>query len=353
MLRRFFILAMFAAAQACFADQADRPQTPHPPYPYQSEEVAYSSAPGVTLSATLTIPDGKGPFPAVLLLPGSGPVDRDETYLGHKPFAVLSDYLTRRGFVTLRADKRGRGKSGGDYHAATTHDFAVDAAAGLAFLKARREVDPHKTGITGHSEGGIIGPMVAAKDRSVAFVVTIGGPALRGEVILPLQKAIDMRGHGAPEAVIAKSAVTDAKIFALAKGPGAEAEVRAAIKALLTADDPSLPPPAVEGLSGAFASPWMRAFLPLDPAEALQQVQAPILMIFGDKDTQVPSGENLPVAKAALAHNTRARVLVMPGKNHLLQNAVTGLEDEYGKINETMAPDAMAEIANWIAQQTR
>lgn len=355
MLRRVAFAAALTAAAAAVAHAADapnRPQIPKPPFPYTVEEVTYTSAPGVTLSATLTLPEGKGPVPAVLLIAGSGPVDRDETYLGHKPFAVLSDYLTRHGIATLRADKRGRGKSGGDYHASTTLDFATDAAAGVDYLRHRAEVDVKHIGLIGHSEGGIISPLLASRDKKIAFVVTIGGPSLRGDVILPLQKRLDMLGSGAPADVIAKSLDTDRKMFALSEGPGTEEAVREKIKALLIADDPTMPAPAVDGISKAFASPWMRYFLQYDPATALKKVRCPILMVFGGKDTQVPPDENQPVAKAALARNPAAGVVVMPGLNHLLQRADTGLENEYGRIEETMAPDAMAAITAWVKLQT-
>lgn len=345
-------LILAAALFAVVAHSAPRPQTPQPPFPYQAEEVTYVSAPGVALSATLTIPAGKGPFPAVLLIAGSGPIDRDETYLDHKPFAVLADYLSRHGIATLRADKRGRGKSGGDYHAATTYDFADDARAGLAYLRARPEIDLRHIGLIGHSEGGMISPLVAAKDNSVGFIVAYGGPSLRIEAILPIQKRLDMLGHGVPANEVEKSLAVDAKVFALSKGPGTEDEVRAKIKALLVAEDPKMPSAEVEGTVKAFASPWMRVALPFDPAAWLRQVRCPIAMFYGEKDVQVPPADNVPVAKAALAGNPDASIVVLPGLNHIGQTAGTGLGDEYGKIEETMSPVVLAAITDWIRLHT-
>ena len=167
-------------------ERRPRPQDPVKPYPYGEHEVSYNNkqAAGVTLAGTLTVPPGKGPFPAVLLIPGSGPHDRDVNLLGHKVFLVLADYLTRKGIVVLRVDDRGVGKSTGDRTNATTADFATDAEAGVAYLKTRPEVDPHKIGLVGHSEGGLIAPMVAARNPDVAFIVMMAGPGVPGDEIL-------------------------------------------------------------------------------------------------------------------------------------------------------------------------
>ncbi len=165
-----------------------RPQNPRKPYPYREEEVSYDNkVQSVRLAATLTLPPEKGPFAAVVLITGSGPQDRDESLLGHKPFLVLSDYLTRKGIAVLRADDRGTGKSTGNFATATTADFATDTEAGIAYLKTRPEVDPHKIGLIGHSEGGVIAPMVAARNPDVAFIVMMAGPGVRGDEILPAQ----------------------------------------------------------------------------------------------------------------------------------------------------------------------
>ena len=192
-----------------------RPQNPVKPYPYREEEVSYSNpAAKIELAATLTIPPGKGPFPAVLLMSGSGPHDRDESIAGHKPFLVLADYLTRKGIVVLRADKRGVGKSTGDYSKAVMADFASDAEAGVAYLKTRAEVDPQKIGLVGHSEGGIEAPMAAVQDPDVAFIVMMAGPGVPGRRNPAAASAADRKAGGKSQVEVEKDAATQREILA-------------------------------------------------------------------------------------------------------------------------------------------
>jgi dienelactone hydrolase len=193
-----------------------RPQNPTKPYPYREEEVSFENqAAGITLAATLTAPSGKGPFPAVVLITGSGPHDRDESIMGHKPFLVLADYLTRKGIVVLRADKRGCAKSTGNYAAATTVDFAADADAGVAYLKTRAEVDPHGIGLIGHSEGGIVAPMAAAQNPDVAFVVMMAGSGVRGDEIVVAQGTLISEAAGTSHEEAEKNAVEERGVLQL------------------------------------------------------------------------------------------------------------------------------------------
>jgi len=179
-----------------------RPQEPKPPYPYRSEDVTFAGPGGITLAGTLTTPQGAGPFPAVVLVQGSGGHDRDENMLGHKPFLVLADALTQRGIAVLRADKRGIGKSTGKFATATSEDFAADTEATVAYLRTLKNIDPKKIGLIGHSEGGLIAPMVATKDTGIAFIVLMAGPGLKGEDILLMQQRLIALAMGAsPEAV--------------------------------------------------------------------------------------------------------------------------------------------------------
>ena len=328
-----------------------RPQTPVKPYPYREEEVTYdNSKANIKLAGTLTIPQGKGPFPAVLLMAGSGPNDRDETIMGHKPFLVLADYLTRKGIVVLRADKRGIGKSGGDYGKAVMGDFASDGEAGIAYLKTRPEVDVHRIGIIGHSEGGVEGPMVAASDPDVAFLVMMAGPGVKGDEILKAQQRLIEQSRGLPAEKIEQDAVTQQKVFAILGKDEDDATREKDLRAALTGSVPD----AQLGIQVKILdSPWFRGFVAYDPAPTLAKLTCPVLAINGEKDLQVPPDQNLPAIRKALANNKNVEVDELPGLNHLFQDAKTGAISEYQEIEETMSPVALEKVAGWIAKQTQ
>jgi fermentation-respiration switch protein FrsA (DUF1100 family) len=336
-------------------DQAElerkRPQNPVKPYPYRDEEVSYDNkVQNVTLAATLTIPQGKGPFPAVVLLTGSGPQDRDESLLGHKPFLVLSDYLTRHGIAVLRADDRGVGKSTGIFAKATTADFATDAEAGVAYLKTRPEVDLHKIGLIGHSEGGVIAPMVAARNKDVAFIVMMAGTGVPGDQILPAQgEAIEVALGKSPEEA-AKNAAKEKEMLTLVETEKDDAVLQKELKEKMAGDVPE----AQIGLQiSQITSPWFRYFLTYDPATALRKVTCPVLAINGALDKQVLPSQNLPPIRKALQESGNQHVEVdeLPGLNHLFQTAKTGSPAEYAQIEETMSPVALDKIATWILKQ--
>jgi pimeloyl-ACP methyl ester carboxylesterase len=337
-------------------DQAElelrRPQNPVKPYPYREEDVTYANkAAGNTLAATLTIPPGKGPFPAVLLIVGSGPHDRDESLLGHKPFLVLSDYLTRKGIVVLRADKRGVGKSTGDLATATTADFASDAEAGIAFLKTRSEVDPHKIGLIGHSEGGVIAPMVAARNPDVAFIVMMAGSGVPGDQIIVEQVRLLAKAAGASKEKAAESAAKEQEILTLIEKEKDDAVVEKTLHEKLAADGMS--DAQISASIRALMSPWYRYFLSYDPALALRKDSCPVLAINGSLDLQVPPDLNLPAIKKALEEggNKHYEVDELPGLNHLFQTAKAGSPSEYGAIEETISPVALDKMASWILKQ--
>jgi len=336
-------------------DQADlelkRPQVPVKPYPYREEEVSYDNKlQNVTLAATLTIPQGKGPFPGVVLITGSGPQDRDESLLGHKPFLILSDYLTRHGIAVLRADDRGTAKSTGVFATATTADFATDTEAGIAYLKTRAEVDPHKIGLIGHSEGGVIAPMIAARNKDVAFIVMMAGTGVPGDQILVAQgEAIQVAGGKSPEQA-AKDAAKEKEMLTLVETEKDQAVLEKELKEKLAGDVPE----AQIGVQiKQITSPWFRYFLTYDPATALRKVTCPVLAINGEKDTQVPPKLNLPAIRKALeeAGNKHFEVDELPGLNHLFQTAKTGAPAEYSEIEETMSPVALEKISSWILKQ--
>jgi pimeloyl-ACP methyl ester carboxylesterase len=326
-----------------------RPQEPTRPYPYRDEEVSYeNTGAGNRLAATLTIPAGKGPFPAALLITGSGPQDRDETIMGHKPFLVLADYLTRRGIAVLRADDRGIGKSDGNFAAATTADFATDAEAGIAYLRNRSEIDLRKIGLIGHSEGGIIAPMVAARNRNVAFIVLLGGTGLPGERIVVEQVRMMYAANGMTGDKLEESTARHREIVEILKSEKDDAIFAQKVREQLTG---KLSEVEINMAIARGQGPWGRYFIAYDPAPALRKVTCPVLALIGEKDTQVSAAQNLPAIRAALqaGGNRDFQTIEIPGVNHLFQSAKTGAPAEYGQIEETISPKVLDKIASWIA----
>ncbi len=347
----------FGAARPLVLERADaarlaapprrRPQTPVKPYPYREEELFYENGrAGIRLAATLTIPQGKGPFPAVLLITGSGPQDRDETLMGHKPFLVLADYLTRHGIAVLRADDRGVAKSGGNFATATTADFATDAEAGVAYLKTRPEVAAHRIGLVGHSEGGMIAPMVAARNGDIAFIVMMAGAGVRGDELLVAQVAAGNEAAGMSHAEAQKVGAQEREILAVLENEKDPTKLREKLAGLIPTDQ-------MEGQLAVLTSPWFRFFLEYDPAPVLRKVTCPVLALIGGKDTQVPPQQNLPAIRKALEEggNKHFEVAELPGLNHLFQTARTGAVPEYEQVEETISPVALEKIAAWIRKQ--
>jgi fermentation-respiration switch protein FrsA (DUF1100 family) len=326
-----------------------RPQNPVKPYPYREEEVSYDNKlQNVRLAATLTLPPGKGPFPGVVLITGSGPQDRDETLLNHKPFLVLADHLSRQGIAVLRADDRGTAKSTGDFATATTADFATDTEASLAYLKTRPEVNQHKLGLIGHSEGGVIAPMVAARNRDVAFIVMLAGTGVRGDEVLVEQSAAIQESMGAAPAEVEKNRTQERELLSLVTNDDAEIEKK---MRELTAG--KLSDAQIAAQLQLIRTPWFHYFLHYDPATSLTKVTCPALALNGEKDKQVIPSQNLPAIRKSLeaAGNTHFEVVELPGLNHLFQTANTGSPTEYGQIEETISPIALNKISSWILKQ--
>ncbi len=341
-----------------------RPQQPGKPYPYRAEEVSYAGgAADVKLAGTLTLPEGKGPFPAVLLITGSGPQNRDEELMGHQPFLVLADYLTRRGIAVLRVDDRGVGGSTGDFGAATSRDFADDVLAGVQFLKSRKEINPKQIGLVGHSEGGLIAPMVSARSKDVAFVVLLAGPGTPGEAIIQQQTELILKANGMAAEGIAQSLVLQARMFEILRQEpdAARAEqqlteaVQQATAAMTDAQQQAsgLAGDGARTLAKRLNTPWFRFFLTYDPRPTLRQVKVPVLALNGEKDLQVPPKENLAAIAAALREggNRQVQTQELPGLNHLFQTARTGAPSEYAQIEETFAPAALQQVGDWIARR--
>jgi pimeloyl-ACP methyl ester carboxylesterase len=335
-----------------------RPQEPRRPLPYREEDVTFQSA-AAKLAGTLTLPKGKGPFPAVVLLTGSGPQDRDGALAGHKPQLVLADHLTRQGIAALRYDDRGFGRSTGRFQSATTADLADDAQAGLALLRTRTEVDPRRAGLVGHSEGALVAALVASRTPDVGFVVLLAGTGVNGEAVLYEQGAQIARATGLSAEMAAQQKSVQQALFTIVKEESDSAAARRKLEAVLGPALAQLPPEqraaAVEARVEQALTPWLRAFLAYDPVPALRAVKCPVLALFGEKDLQVPPSQNAGPVEAALKEggNADSVVRVLPGLNHLFQTATTGLPAEYGSIEETIAPAALTAVSDWIAQHTQ
>ncbi len=353
-----------------------RLQTPKPPYGYYSEEVGYDNT-GKSLhyGATFTRPEGSGKYPAVIIISGSGTQDRDGTMMGHKPYWVLADYLTKNGIAVLRVDDRGAGKSslGDDINSKTSLDFSYDVEASLNYLETRADVDKKHVGLIGHSEGGIIAPMVAARRKDVAFIVLWGGPGISGAQILTGQSAFELKKNGLDSTSIQAFKTLQLQILDLFAGSKTDAELDQKIQTVFEEWKKAQPQKTLDALLDAlnirddalqnafktynamYNSGWLRFFISYNPEVALSKVKCPVLAINGEKDMQVLAGENLGRIKEVLTKsgNKDFEVKAIPGLNHLLQTANTGDVSEYETIPETMSPVAMNIICTWIKLHTK
>jgi len=343
----------------------NRYQEPKKPYPYNSEDVKYENKKvGITLAGTFTYPKRGGPFTTVLLITGSGAQNRNEELLGHKPFLVLSDYLTRRGIAVLRVDDRGVGKSTGDFASATSKDFAGDALAGVEYLKTRKEVNKKEIGLIGHSEGGVIAPMVAVKSKNIAFIVLMAGTGLPGDQIFLKQGELIARAEGLPENYIRNETKFESKLYDIIKNQPDSIkahneilnEFRKYYNSLSQEERKKIGDTSVvlKKLS-LVEKPWLKYFFKYDPAPVLEKVKCPVLAINGSKDLQVSPKENLAAIKKALTKggNKDFKVVELKGLNHLFQTAKIGLPNEYRTIEQTIAPIALKTIGDWILSITK
>jgi hypothetical protein len=342
-----------------------RPQDPTKPYPYHEEEISFKNqSAGDVLAGTLTMPSAGGPFAAAVLITGSGAQDRNEELLNHRPFLVLADYLTRQGIAVLRYDDQGFGKSTGDFSAATSADFATDVQSAVEFLKSRKEIDPARIGLIGHSEGGLIAPMVAAHDSDISFIVLMAGTGVPGSAIIEAQWAAIERAQGISDDAIAKAGDLQMRIDDVVKAEKDDAVAAQKIRDLFketetwTAEEKSALSSGEENadaLIKTLLSPWFRFFLAYDPAPALQSVKCPVLVLNGEHDLQVLPSQNLPPIVAALEAGGTAdyTIIKLPKLNHLFQTSTTGSPNEYSKIEETISPVALKIVGNWILAHTQ
>ncbi len=337
-----------------------RPQEPLPPFPYRSEETEFENKQaGIKLSGTLTIPEGKGPFPAVIMITGSGAQNRNEEIMGHKPFLVIADHLSRNGIAVLRYDDRGTGKSQGNNANATSADLATDVAAALDYLKNRSEIDPASIGLAGHSEGGLIAPILASSRNDVAFIVSLAGPGVKGEDLIHRQNRDISLAMGVDPAEIEKSVEVNRKLYAIIRkepdnvkaGEKLRAEYPKILdKQKVTGKNKEEAIKQVDAGFSPMALTWIRYFISLDPAVYWEKTRCPVLALNGEKDLQVSAAVNLPAIVKALEKrgNDKVTSVSLPGLNHLFQHSSTGLPSEYGEIEETTSPEVLKIITDWI-----
>jgi pimeloyl-ACP methyl ester carboxylesterase len=333
----------------------NRPQTPQPPFPYQSAEVTFKNEKaGVTLAGTFTVPADMSPFPAVVLLTGSGPEDRNETIFGHQIFGVLADYLTRQGVAVLRFDDRGVGQSGGTQQGMTSADYATDAQAALAWLRAQPGIRKNQVGLLGHSEGGTAAIGAAGQPAGPDFLVLLAAPGIAGDEMIVLQSLALTRQQTTDAPRLAAIEKQQRRMTQIIQQTPNDAQARAMLMALYNPTNDSDTANAMESQFAVMVSPFYRHLLADRPAQTLAKVHCPVLALGGSKDLQVPATGNLAATAVALkaAGNHDVTTKELPGLNHLFQTASTGSPAEYGTIEETFAPAALQLITDWIAQHT-
>ena len=344
----------------------NRPQEPQPPYPYTVREIEYETdVDGSVIAGTLTAPRDAENCPAVLLISGSGLQDRDQTVYGHKPFEVLADFLTRRGIAVLRVDDRGVGGStGSPWNAANPEILAEDALSGVEYLKGLDEVDVRRIGLVGHSEGALVAAIAATESGDVSFIVMMAGLGIPwpDNALLAAEEGLRRLGKSGENIAANKDLLS--RIFRAVRlgheSERTEREIRRAIDEWLGSLDGELKrefdeysranPGHWDSLADRFAEPPYRYYMTTDPAKFIEKVRCPVLAICGENDIQVMAEDNLEAIRQALraGGNTRSRIELLPGLNHLFQHSSTGLTSEYRRIEETFDPETMELIAGWI-----
>jgi CubicO group peptidase (beta-lactamase class C family)/pimeloyl-ACP methyl ester carboxylesterase len=326
-------------------------QEPVRPFPYTEEDVSFdNTAAEIKLAGTLSIPRGKGPYPAVVLIPRSGPLDRDERLLNHRPFFILADYLTRAGIAVLRADVRGVGKSGGKYGGAPTDDSASDTEAAVAYLKTRWEVDPHKIGLLSHGEGGLVAPIVATRDHDVAFVVMMGAPAVPAAENSVESSRLNTEANGELYRKADEQVAETRKILSVLQEEKDPASLDRKLREILAGKVPEV---QIGGQIRQLTSPAFRRTLTYDPAAELKKLACPVLALYADKDLSASAELNLPAMRAALesSGNKNFKVEELPDLNLLFQTADVGIGREANWTEETISPVVLKRIADWLTQQ--
>jgi hypothetical protein len=332
-----------------------RTQDPQPPFPYEEQEVVFENiSAGIRLAGTLTIPEGNGPFPVLATISGSGSQDRNSNIFEHKPFWVMADYFARLGIAVLRYDDRGVGGSTDSETEATTADLATDVIAAVSFLLDHPDIDPNRIGLIGHSEGGIIAPMVAAQIEDIALIVLLAGPGVPGSQILLDQNEDILRAQGASEQYINTRLIYLDRVFEILQDNPDDEAAREKIKeAFIQIYGSGSSQEELDIEAEAWTSPWMRFFILYDPGPTLAQVTCPILALFCELDIQVNVSQNMPVMEYILSRSGHTDYLVyeLLELNHLFQTAQTGAIEEYAQIEETFSPVALDFIGTWILER--
>ncbi len=339
-----------------------RPQEPQPPFPYRCEEVAFDGRDGAaTLHGTLTLPAGEGPFPALVLVTGSGTQNRDEEVFGHKPFLVLADFLTRRGVAVLRYDDRSYGASREEQarlQGTTTLDLTEDALGAFDFLRSHGAIDSARIGIGGHSEGGTIALFAAAREPRVAFVVSLAGMFVRGAELLAEQNRAALVDAGVPQETADAYGRALERLYAawIERTPAELAAQRTRLLAEATAGE-ALPEPLRRNLDAvidAAQQPWFDRFVRLDPSEAAARLgDRPCLALNGAKDRQVDAAQNLGRLQRLTQGRPAVETIRYEGLNHLFQPCTTGAVSEYAAIETTISPAVLADLAAWLQRTTQ
>ena len=339
----------------------NRPQEPQEPYPYYTEDLTFENKKeGITLAGTLTLPSEKGKHPVVVLISGSGAQDRNEELMGHKPFLIIADHLTRNGIGVLRFDDRGTAESGGNFETATTENFANDVEAAVEYLRRRKDINRKKIGLIGHSEGGVIAPMVALRNKHVSYIVMLAGSGVRGDRLLMMQTRALSEAMGMPEETANVAVNINREPYNIILNSQEGDDLKALISDYFDnhAQENELmammPKEALEQVKNAaieqMATPWFQYFIKYDPAEALRQLKTPVLALNGSLDLQVPPKANLAAIETSLkqANNKNYKIIELEGLNHLFQEATTGLPAEYGQIEQTFSPKALEVMLEWL-----
>ncbi|UZO80604.1 alpha/beta hydrolase [Aquimarina sp. ERC-38] len=356
----------FIKTNAQIAKPSPRKQDPKPPYPYISEQITFTNknAGNIELSGTLTLPKEVKNPPVVILISGSGPQDRNEEILNHRPFLILADHLTRRGIAVLRYDDRGTAKSEGVFKGAITSDFASDVEAAVSFLTNRKDLSVSKIGLIGHSEGGLIAPMVASTNKEIKFIVLLAGPGVNGKEIIKSQTRKSQELAGTPESFISTNdqfmEIVLSEIIAEEDPVQTVQRIKNRTEAyhatLDTVLQSQIPLQLIEKQAKQLANdPWMRNFLKSEPKNYLSQIKIPVLVLNGSKDIQVIPELNLPAIKNILesSGNTDHTIKELEGLNHLFQKSETGATSEYGTNEETFNKEALQLISDWVLEKSR
>lgn len=343
----------------------NRPQEPKGPFPYQIEDVSFANplAEGITLAGTITIPEGKGPFPIAVMISGSGPNNRDEEILTHKPFWVIADHLARNGIAVLRYDDRGCFKSTGNFGTATGIDLAYDAGAAVRYLASRKDLPIGKIGIIGHSEGGELAPQVAHDNPEVSFIVSLAGPGMPGHELLLEQSKLIMLSEGSNQDEVERAVELNRKIYAIVMKDASTKKIKKKVeKAYIKYNEDAekngfetFPAANLKQQISLVTSPWFRHFLRYDPSIYWSKTTVPVLALNGMEDIQVAGESNLKAIKTALesAKNENFMIKGFAGMNHMFQHCQKCTFSEYAELEETFAAEVLDVMVKWILENAK